>query len=73
MTSRPSCRREAWRDEILTFVAIESKDQVQFTVSTGYVDGPLQAQSMQMRPAMFAKALLGSYAPVATIAADAGR
>lgn len=59
------------RDENLTLVQIESKHQVQFTVSTGYIDGPLRAQSLQQQPAMFAKALLGSYAELATVPAEA--
>lgn len=58
------------RDENLTLVTVESPDQVRFAVSTGYVDGPLHAQSVVLEPAMFAKALLGSYTPVATIPAE---
>ena len=58
------------REENLILVQIESKDQVTFTISTGYVDGPLRAESLRQQPAMFAKALLGSFTKVASIPSD---
>lgn len=61
------------RDEGLTLVEVESSDQVTFAASTGYIDGPLKAMSMVLQPAMFAKALLNSYAPVATVPAGGAR
>lgn len=43
------------RDESLSIVAITSKTQVRLVVSTGYIDGPLEAWSRRMQPAMWVK------------------
>lgn len=46
------------REERLTLVPITSKRQVQLVVSTGWVEGPLEAESRQVQPAMWAKLAL---------------
>lgn len=48
------------RDEKLTLVPITSKRDVQLVVSTGWVEGPLEAESRRVLPAMWAKLALTS-------------
>lgn len=46
------------RDEELHLVPVTSKRQVRLILSKGWVDGPLEAESRRVQPAMWAKILL---------------
>jgi hypothetical protein len=47
------------RDEHLSLLAVTSQDQVGLTVSRGWVEGPLEAESKRVQPAMWAKVIVG--------------
>ena len=46
------------REEQLTLVPVTSKREVQLIVSTGWVEGPCEAESRRVQPAMWAKLAL---------------
>jgi hypothetical protein len=46
------------RDEQLTVISVTSARDVSYTVSTGWVDGPLEEQTRQTPPAMWVKLIL---------------
>lgn len=46
------------RDEKLDLVAITAREQTTMTVSTGWIEGPLQALSERVQPAMWVKVIL---------------
>lgn len=46
------------RDERLDLVAITAPEQTTMTVSTGWIEGPLQALSERVQPAMWVKVIL---------------
>lgn len=50
--------------EDLVAVQVKSKRQVQLVVSTGWVDGPLEAESRRVMPAMWVKALVANVVAV---------
>lgn len=52
--------------EHLQLVHITSRDQVQLVVSTGWVEGPLEAESRSVQPAFWVKALLPALQAVPT-------
>lgn len=49
-------RRKTAKD--LSLVAVTSPDQCQLTISTGWLDGPLEVESKRVQPAMWAKVAL---------------
>jgi hypothetical protein len=46
------------RDEALTLVTVRAPSECQIVISSGWIEGPLEARSREVQPAMWAKIVL---------------